>query len=222
VTDLLDEIDRLGDEDSPDEEEVDPEEVSRLLGPPLSEDQCQFYDEHGQRCTLLLPLGHHKTRKFCDGHIKGGYLIKEAKRRKSDRPPVNVKVNLGAAKGAKLQGDQQRVLEAATAWLGLVSGVLEASGDKVCAEATTQAAPQIAMQLALLAKYHPLIVKVLAPVEASGEALVWVSLLVAVSPLIITVLSHHNLISEEVAGRIGIVTAMGAVVGKAAPEEEAA
>lgn len=112
-------------------------------------------------------------------------------------------------------------MEASSAWLNLVAGVLEASGDAICAEATKQQAPQIAMQLALLAKFHPIIVKVLAPVEASGEALVWISLLVAVSPVMLTVLTHHKIISDEIAQRIGIVTAMGSVIG-AKPEAEAA
>ena len=48
----------------------------------------------------------------------------------------------------------------------------------------------------------------------------WLSLAMAISPLIITVLTHHKVISDEAAGRIGIFTAMGAVVGNAkAPEE---
>lgn len=165
-------------------------------------------------------MGHGNRRVRCDGCQKtGGWIHKKTKSAK-DRPPVNVNVKLGGAKTPKLEPDQQRVLEAATAWLGLVSGILEASGDTVCAEAAKQATPQIALQLALLAKFHPIIVKILAPVEASGEALIWISLMVAASPLIITVLTHHKVISPEVAQRIGIVTAMGAVVGNAPPPAE--
>jgi hypothetical protein len=217
VTDLLERGDL--DEDSVPEDEDDSAGVQSAL--PLSEDLCQYIDEHGERCVLFLPAGHNPSRKYCDGHQRGGHLLRTGKRGRprKDVPPVNVNVKLGGAKSPKLEPDQQRVQEAASAWLGLVAGVLEASGDKVCADATKEAAPQIALQLALLAKFHPMIVKVLAPIEASGEALIWVSLLVATSPLIITVLAHHKVISEEVASRIGIVTAMGAVVGAQSQSE---
>lgn len=185
-------------------------------------ERCKWVDEDGERCQNSLPVGHHPTRRYCEGHVKDGPLRRRAERaRKKDTPPVTI--NIGGPKlgrPPKLKGDQLRVNDAATAWLGMAASVLEISGDLVCAEATKNAAPQIALQLALLSEFHPILVKILAPVEATGEALVWVSLAMAISPLILTVLTHHKVISDEAAGRIGIFTALGAVVGNAkAPEE---
>ena len=184
--------------------------------------QCQFIDEHGERCQTPFPPDSHPSRKWCDDHKRGGIKDPRTKKsRKGDVPPITVNIKAPTGRPAKLKDDQQRVHQAAMAWLGMVSQVLKVTGDEVCAEATIKAAPEIALQLALLSEFHPIIVKILAPIEASGEALVWLSLAMAVSPLIITVLTHHKVISDEAAGRIGIFTAMGAVVGKAqAPAED--
>ena len=73
--------------------------------------------------------------------------------------------------------------------------------------------PQEAQQLAVLSKFHPIIAKILAPVEATGEALAWVSLSMELTPFILAVLVHHNVIKEEDARKVGIFTAMGSVIG---------
>jgi hypothetical protein len=191
-------------------------------------ERCKWVDSDGERCLNLLPEGHHPTRRYCEGHVKDGPLRRKADRaRKRDIPPVTIKLGTGrVGRPTKLEEDQQRVLDAATAWLGLIAGVLEATGDDVCVEAIKKATPQISLQLALLAKFHPIIVKILAPVEASGEALIWIALLIAASPVVITILTHHNLIDEKTAQRMGMVAAMGSVVGSnaatAAEEAEAA
>jgi hypothetical protein len=188
------------------DEEVAAEDI------PREDDRCQWIDDDGNPCTILLPAGHHPTRKWCDGHKRGGYLHKTTK---ADKPPINVKINIPKATAPKVDAVHKRVEEAATAWLGLVAAMLEMSGDEVCAGAVKQCAPQIALNLATLSKFHPIIAKVLAPVEASGEVLAWVGLVVAISPVLITILTHHKLLSEEWGTRIGVVAAMGAVVGTA-------
>lgn len=183
----------------------------------LEGDQCQWVDPDGERCVLLLPEGHHPTRRYCEGHIKDGYLRKASAKKRKDVPPVNVNIKIPTAKQTKLDPTEQKVKEAATAWLGLAAALLEASGDPVCSEAIRQASGEIALQLAALSKFHPIIVKVLAPVEASGEALVWISLAVAVAPVVLAILAHHNLISKEMGERLGLLAMMGAVVGSTPP-----
>lgn len=197
------------------------EEREVASGPPMSGDQCNYFDEHGERCQLFLPEGHHKTRKFCDGHQKGGYLLKGKKvSGPKDKPPVNINVKLPGTTGpkTKLEGQKAQVASAATAWLGLIAAGVEMSGDETCSGAIKAATPAVALSLAELSGYHPIIVKVLCPVEASGEIAVWIGLALALSPVIIAVLAHHELIPPSWAEKIAVAASMGAVVASAAPE----
>ena len=43
----------------------------------------------------------------------------------------------------------------------------------------------------------------------------WISLVIAVSPVILAILAHHKLISPALAERFGVLSAMGAVVSTA-------
>ena len=175
---------------------------------------CQLtHDSIDGLCPNDLPVGHSPKRKYCDDCPKGAH-----RRARSDAPPVGVTINLGKGATSKLNSTEQAVVESASAWLGMATLLLETTGDVTCAAAIKEATPQIALQLAKLSKFHPVIVKILAPVEATGEVLVWVSLVIAISPVILTVLAHHNLISKEMGERLGMVTAMGAVVAQAKPE----
>jgi hypothetical protein len=102
----------------------------------------------------------------------------------------------------------------------MLAGVFGMQGDAVCAQAVKDGAPQVAESLALLAKYHPIIVKILAPVEATGEALAWIGLGMALSPMVLAILVHHGLVSDEVAERVGLVVSLSAVVGNAPKDSE--
>ena len=175
------------------------------------------HDSIDGRCPNDLPVGHSPKRKYCDDCPKGMH-----KRSKADTPPVNVTVKFPGGAAKDFTPTQRKVAEAATAWLGMLAVLLEVQGDATCATATKRATPEVANQLAILSKFHPIIAKVLAPIEATGEALAWISLALAISPVVLTVLTHHKVISEEAAARIGIVTAMGAVVGNAPAPAEAA
>ena len=163
-------------------------------------------------CAFDLPEGHSPKRKYCDGCLRGGGLHK---RTETDQAPKGVNVNIKIPTTPKSKDPtEQRVKEATTAWLGLVAAVLESTGDTVCGQAVKDGAPQIAIQMAALSKFHPIIVKILCPVEASGEMLAWVSLTVAMAPILITVLTHHGIMKPEVAERVGVFVAMGSVVSQ--------
>jgi len=175
-------------------------------------DRCQCDLSHETldgRCANTLPEGHHVTRRYCDGCKRGGALHSRTER---DKPPtVKFEVKPPRATNAK-DATKVKVAGAATAWIGLAAVAIEAAGDKVCADALKASAPSIAAQLAELSEYHPGIVKVLAPVEASGEVAVWIALVIAVSPIILTVLAHHELIPASWAERIAVGVQMGSVV----------
>lgn len=191
-------------------------------------DPCRCPDTHetaGGECDRFLPEPHGKNRIRCDGCQRDGGWIHKGPKAKKDRPPVNINVDLGKApKGQKLEPDQQRVYEAATAWLTMLEQGMRAFGDEVCPDAIKIAIPQVALQLAILSKFHPMIIKILAPVEATGEGLAWISLSMAIAPVVLVVLVHHHVISEEQAKTFGVLTMMGAIVGaqQEAPEQEAA
>lgn len=179
-------------------------------------DPCRCPDTHETpdgKCDKFLPEAHGKNRIRCDGCQRDGGWIHKGTKSKKDAPPVGVTVNLGGAKGPKLDETQTKVRDAALAWLGMVEVVFRSTGDNTCADALKGTAPQVAQQLAVLSKFHPIIAKILAPVEATGEALAWVSLSMALTPFILAVLVHHNVIKEEDARKVGIFTAMGSVIG---------
>ena len=191
----------------------------------LGLDPCLCPDTHDTPdgiCDQFLPEGHSPNRRRCEGCIlKTGWIHRKT-RQKKDGPPVNVTVKLpGAPKQKKgFTADQARVEEASTAWLNMLAGVFGMQGDAVCAQAVKDGAPQVAESLALLAKYHPIIVKILAPVEATGEALAWIGLGMALSPMVLAILVHHGLVSDEVAERVGLVVSLSAVVGNAPKDSE--
>ena len=109
-------------------------------------------DEDGERCQNALPVGHHPTRRYCEDHVKVAPSGRRTERARKRTPPRSRSTSAAPKLGRppKLKDDQLRVNDAATAWLGMAASVLKISGDLVCAEATKKAAPQIALQLALL------------------------------------------------------------------------
>ena len=83
-------------------------------------------------------------------------------------------------------------------------------------EALASAIPAIAHQLALLSKYHPFIRKIFVSGEGTGEAMAWVGLVIAVSPAIIAILSHHNVLRGKMAERLEEVAGYMDLLGGAA------
>jgi hypothetical protein len=201
------------------------DEGSGGAGLDITLDPCKCPDTHetaSGQCDQFLPEVHGQNRIRCDGCQRDGGWIHKGTKAKKDRPPVDIKIDLGKSpKATKLEPDQQRVLEAATAWLTMIGQGMAAFGDETCPKALAEATPQIAQQLAILSKFHPMIVKVLCPIEATGEGLAWISLTMALAPVVLVVLVHHKVISEEQAKTFGVLTMVGAIVN-AQPEAPAA
>jgi hypothetical protein len=125
----------------------------------------------------------------------------------------NFKVTIPKA-NPKLETEMQAVEESATFMLGFIPMALAGFGDEVCPQALVAAIPAIAHQLALLSKYHPVIRKIFVSGEGTGEAMAWVGLAIAVSPAIIAILSHHNLLKGAAAQRLEAVAGlMGGLSG---------
>ena len=183
-------------------------------------------------CDLTLPEkgepGYHRLRKYCDAHQPSS-SPGAAKRRMTnpDEPAPtrvvnnNFVIKPAPAKSTKATGDLAKVEEGATELLNLIPMVLAMFGDDVCPPEIAKAVPLIAHQLAVLAKFHPALKKVFAGTESTGEMMAWLSLVVVISPVIVTVLAHHNLISGKIAERVAFAASMGGLLATAVEPDAA-
>jgi len=157
-------------------------------------------------CENPLPENHHPMRKYCDEHQP-----KQSKTKKGDTAPSSVTVNFKTStpKSSK-KGPSEEVVAGATSVLSFVSLGFQLVGDVECATAVSAQAPQIAAQLGELAIYHPGIAKIFSPVNSQGEMAAWIGLAIAVAPVVIAILVHHNLMPAGLAEKLGGLA--GAVV----------
>jgi hypothetical protein len=161
-------------------------------------------------CGLALPVkgeqGFHPMRKYCDDHQpKAKY--------KEDRMPPSAKgptinVNIPKPNAPKKGTELEKLEEGAQRLLGFLPLTFALANDEVCMTAVQQALPQIAHQLALVAEYHPGLAKILAPVESTGEAMAWMGLVMAITPVILAILSHHNLLPKKIGETLGAAFSM--------------
>jgi hypothetical protein len=158
-------------------------------------------------CEEALPQPHHPMRKYCDEH--------QPKKPKADKAPPSVTVNvkMPAAKTTKIaKGPKADVIAGATSALTFVSFGFSMVGDAQCAAVVQASAPNIANQLGELAEYHPGLAKIFAASSISGEAGAWIGLSIAIAPVVIAILVHHDLIppalAERLAGLAGAVMSM--------------
>jgi hypothetical protein len=82
------------------------------------------------------------------------------------------------------------------------------AGDVQCAQTITAQIPAIATQLGELATFHPGLKKLFAPADSTGEAMAWMGLAIAVAPVVIGILVHHNLVSEKMAATLAAFASM--------------
>ena len=159
-------------------------------------------------CEEALPQPHHPMRKYCDEHQP------KKKKPKADTPPRTVNVNIKAptARATKKDSDSALVEAGAARMLGLLPLAFLMAGDNECAATMQSAVPQIAAQLGALSEFHPGLKKVFAPAESTGEAMAWMGLVIAVAPVVIGILVHHNLVSPKLATMLAGVVAMGGTV----------
>lgn len=151
----------------------------------------------GELCGEPLPQGARNDRKYCDEHrAKGG---------NTDKAPRSVNINLPRQPVSAKKKDADRVTAAMLGYLGIMEGLFRAANDDVCADAVKRAAPGLAQAVGSLSEYHPVLVKVLAPLKATGEATAWLMLVVAAGPFVVAVLAHHELIDKTLAERLGVV-----------------
>lgn len=180
------------------------------------------------RCPVPLPgpgeEGYHSMRRYCDEHQPRS-STGAAKRRArlhpegDETPPPRV-VNHFTIKPPPAPktsaSDPNAVLDnAAREMLALVPMVLAVTGDDTCSTAMASAIPAIAHQLVVLSGFHPGLRKFLTPGESTGEALAWLGLVLAVSPLIVTVLAHHHLVSDGLAQKLATFAMVGDVLARA-------
>jgi hypothetical protein len=166
----------------------------------LSEDPCQK-----EGCTSFLPLGHHVTRKYCDEHQPAA--SKKRDKVPGDKPPTTVNFNIKTPTPKAKKGDDvaAKVEAGAAAMLGFLPMALAMAGDAECSTALQSSIPAIARQLGELSRFHPGMVKIFAPAESTGEVMAWVGLVIAVAPVIITILVHHKLVSPKLAETLASV-----------------
>jgi hypothetical protein len=159
---------------------------------------CDRVMSNGEACPNFLPPGSDIQRRFCDAH-RGG---KKAVIGESGEPlpptmqPPKPKVV------TKKDSDSDKVEAGALSMLIFVPMLWMLIGDEVCPVALNAALPAIAKQLGELSRYHPGLKKVFAPGEGTGEAFVWVAMAIAVSPVILAVLTHHRIIKGDMAERL--------------------
>ena len=161
-------------------------------------------------CENPLPDPHHPMRKYCDDHQP-----KQSKP-KTDKPPKSVTVNFKTTAPKAAKGPAEEVRAGATSALTFVALGFQLVGDLECAAAISAQTPQIAAQLGELAQYHPAIAKIFSPVNAQGEAAAWLGLAIAVAPVVIAILAHHNLLPASVAEKLGGIA--GAFMAAPTPE----
>jgi hypothetical protein len=164
--------------------------------PPI--DECQ-------KCGEPLPEGHHPMQRYCSEHQP-----KKKKTKSDDVPPRTVNVNIKAPtiRATKKGSDAELVKAGAEKMLGLLPLAFLMAGDQVCSETMQRQVPAIAAQLADLSEFHPGIKKIFAPAESTGEAMAWLGLAIAVAPVIVGILVHHNLVSPQLATTLAAVVSM--------------
>ena len=169
-------------------------------------------------CDVPLPAegeaGYHRMRKYCDAHQpkKKPKLVPDDGEPVPPRVTNNVTVNLPKVKTSKADTEAAKVAAGAEAMLGLIPLVMTMVGDDVCPASISAAVPSIAAQLGELSKFHPVLRKVFAGGEGTGEVVAWIGLSVALVPVLLVVLVHHGLISTKVADRLSAFTDLGGLV----------
>ena len=182
-------------------------------------------------CDLPLPAkgedGYHRLRKYCDQHQPSSSPGAAKRRMTNPAEPAprsvtnNFVIKPAPVKTTKPAADTAKVEEGATELLNLIPMVLAMFGDDVCPPEIAKAVPLIAHQLAVLSKFHPALKKVFAGTESTGEMMAWLSLVVVISPVIVTVLAHHNLISGKIAERVAFAASMGGLLANAVEPDAA-
>lgn len=188
----------------------------------------------GVACTNVLPKpdepGYHAMKRYCDEHApKQSTGAKKRQARvapDADAPaPKSVTNNFvlkSSPSRAKSSPAIAAVEEGAAQMLNLIPMIMAMTGDEVCPPEIAKAIPAIAHQLAVLSTYHPFIKKIFASGESTGEAMAWLGLIIATSPVIIAILAHHDLVSGKIAERIAVAAAFGKAVAESADADTAA
>ena len=177
--------------------------------------RCSRIMSDGQQCPEYLPDDVPESRLYCDEHKNG-----KKKRKTLDgagdeplpgsiQPPPRKTVT-------KKDSDAQKVEAGALAMLAFVPIAWSMVGDEVCPIALNEAIPAIAHQLGELSRFHPQLKRIFAPGEGTGEAFVWISLAIAVSPVIVAILTHHGVIKGDLAQRLNETAKMVSSVANVA------
>lgn len=160
-----------------------------------------------QGCDEELAPDAHPFAKYCPTHAppKKTRPQPRSKSRPTSRPrrdaPPKIVIDLGKA-NAKPSAAKAKIAEKATQWTVVAGMVVYNTGDQTCGQAVVKAAPGLGKAMADLAEYQPWIDKLFSG-SAGGSTGAWVGLIVAASPIIITVLAHHNLLPESIAAMLG-------------------
>lgn len=200
---------------------IDPEvyQISQVTGEPgrngvPSLTECA-------KCGLPLPSdgqpGYHPQRKYHNECRPNPVKKKTTRVTPNPGEPSpksvtnNFKVEVKTTK-TKESDVLKEVEEGAAYLLGFVPMILALTGDEVCSSVLSEATPAIAHQLAMLTKFHPGLKKVFVSGEGTGEAMAWIGLMITLSPVIITILAHHNLLKGKAADRLSqAATYMGLI-----------
>ena len=171
--------------------------------------QCQRELPDGSRCPNPLPEGAIRTQRYCPDHQPKKKKDLGSPSQPGPKSTRTVNLNLPKVSPSKADSDAAKVEEGVKQLLSLIATGLVLV-DEVCAGAFFESIPSVARQLGELSKFQPILKKIFTPGESTGEALAWVGLVIALSPAILAILTHHHVLKPETLQKIGSVVSMGA------------
>lgn len=158
---------------------------------------------------------YHYARKYCDVHFVGSKKGKGKRDRKPGGiPSVNVNLNQGTQGRNAADKRRAKVAAGATQMAQTMGTLILLGGDQVCGQAVIEGAAQWGAAIGDLSVYQPVLEKIFAPGgEITGQGFAWVAALAATAGIVIPVLAHHGMISDDLA--LKFVAGTGAVTGVA-------
>jgi hypothetical protein len=181
------------------------------LGKPCAEDGCDDF----------VPPGAHNRQIYCEFHK----VPKNRKRvPRGDKAPINVTFGAAKTTGKSAEAQRaQRVAKGASSMIKMAGAGFALAGDTTCAAAFVNGSESFGQAMADLSKYQPWIATIFAPAgEATGQASAWFAAALATAGIAIPVMSHHGMISDNIANKFAGVMTEVAVQSKAAAETEPA
>lgn len=144
-------------------------------------------------CSTPLPVDAHRLARYCPEHAPAK---KAPPKKRRDRPPTTIKVQLGAEKAAATDAAAKARVEQLVSMLAgtlAMAGQLEDAGDIM------RNRDQFVLCVIELSKYEPWLKKLLAGGQASGRVMAWVALALATLAMTLPIFDRHGWVPAELA-----------------------